>query len=227
MFRIKVCGITTPDDALYAASHGADALGLNFYSRSARYISPEAARQIVNAVAATATSGQPQIGGVFVNEPAPGWLNCLATSGVHFTQLHGDERPEDVALVQQRGRLVKAFRCQGTNLAEVRAYLERCRSAGALPDAILLDAFSPTAYGGTGEVIDWHVVCDQRSQFLGLPVILAGGLTPDNVAEAIRTARPDGVDVASGVEASPGTKDPSKVRDFIAAARAAFEELNT
>lgn len=225
MFRLKICGITNVDDALYAVDQGADALGLNFYSRSPRYISPEAARQIVDAMATSKLAQQPKIGGVFVNEPEVSWSSCMWFSGIHFTQFHGDEPPARIASAKQQQPVVKAFRCQGTNLADIRRYLEDVRTAGALPDAILLDAYSPSAYGGTGEVIDWHAVRDQRDQFLGLPIILAGGLTPDNVAAAIRTARPDGVDVASGVELSPGKKDPAKVRDFIAAARVAFEEL--
>jgi phosphoribosylanthranilate isomerase len=225
LFRLKICGITNPDDALHALGQGVDALGLNFYSRSSRYVSPESAQQIVSTVATSDLAPQAKIGGVFVNEPEASWSNCLATSGIHFTQFHGDEPPPRIASAKLKHPVVKAFRCQGTNLAEVRRYLEACRASGALPDAILLDAYSPTAYGGTGAVIDWHAVREQRDQLLGLPIILAGGLTPDNVAEAIRTAHPDGVDVASGVEQSPGKKDPAKVRDFLAAARGAFAEL--
>jgi phosphoribosylanthranilate isomerase len=234
LFRIKICGLTTLDDALHAVQHGADALGLNFYSRSPRSVSPEAAALIVEGVEASEIAPAVNIGGVFVNESDDRWRDYRFRSGIHFSQFHGDEPAEYLGqLLSARNTnpvmypycSVKAFRCQGTNLADVRRYLEACQKSGGLPDAILLDAFSPNAYGGTGAVIDWHVVRDQRDQFLGLPVILAGGLTPDNVAEAIRTARPDGVDVASGVELSPGKKDRAKVRDFIAAARAAFDEL--
>jgi phosphoribosylanthranilate isomerase len=235
LFRIKICGITTLDDAMFAVHQGADALGLNFYSRSPRYVSPALATLIVNTVETSVAGANTTIGGVFVNEPENSWGDILTETSINFSQFHGDEPPQQIASLRQRReeRLlhgwnlfsVKAFRCQGKNLADIRHYLTQCQTAGGLPDAILLDAFSPNAYGGTGEVIDWHTVRDQRDQFLGLPVILAGGLTPDNVAEAIRTARPDGVDVASGVELSPGKKDLSKVRDFIAAARVAFEEL--
>lgn len=225
MFRIKICGITNPDDALYAVHHGADALGLNFYPRSSRNVSLETAENIMSELTGSHSETKPRIGGVFVNEPDASWSNVVRQTGIHFSQLHGDEPPVRVLAAKKHHPVLRAFRCQGTNLADVRHYLEACRSAGGLPDAILLDAFSPHAYGGTGETIDWHTVRDQRGQFLGLPVILAGGLTPDNVAEAIRVARPDGVDVASGVEASPGQKDASKVRDFIAAAQSAFQEL--
>jgi phosphoribosylanthranilate isomerase len=231
LFRLKICGITNPDDALYAVDQGADALGLNFYSRSPRFVSRELAAAIVDAVDA---AHEASIGGVFVNEPEDGWQLTRFQSGIHFSQFHGDEPPEFIARMRHLRDTnpvvypfftVKAFRCQGTSLADVRRYLDTCETAGGLPDAVLLDAYSPNSYGGTGAVIDWNIVREQRHQFLDLPVILAGGLTPDNVAEAIRTARPDGVDVASGVELSPGKKDPAKVRDFIAAARAAFEEL--
>ena len=94
-----------------------------------------------------------------------------------------------------------------------------------LPHAILLDAHASDSYGGTGQTLDWNMIRDERDRLLGLPLILAGGLTPDNVAEAIATARPDAVDVASGVESSPGKKDPAKVRDFVAAAKEAFAHL--
>jgi phosphoribosylanthranilate isomerase len=119
--------------------------------------------------------------------------------------------------------IIRAFRGSPDSLA---SYLHQCESAGGLPNAILLDAHAPGAYGGTGQTLDWASIPAQRDKLLGLPLILAGGLTPDNVAEAIRLAHPDAVDVASGVESSPGKKDPAKVRDFIAAAKSAFAALD-
>jgi phosphoribosylanthranilate isomerase len=119
---------------------------------------------------------------------------------------------------------VRAFRCRSNNMAEVTGHLAECRNVNAMPDAILLDAFAPGSYGGTGHVVDWPAVGSRGEQLFGLPLILAGGLTPENVAQAIATARPNAVDVASGVESSPGKKDPAKVRAFVAAAKAAFTE---
>ena len=121
--------------------------------------------------------------------------------------------------------VIRAFRRRDNDLAAVKEYLELCAQHGGLPHAVLLDAHQPGSYGGTGQTLDWTAIRDQRDKLLGLPLILAGGLTPDNVAEAIATARPDAVDVASGVESSPGKKDPAKLRDFIAAAKEAFNKL--
>jgi phosphoribosylanthranilate isomerase len=121
--------------------------------------------------------------------------------------------------------LVRAFRLHDNSLSFVTDYLRDCQSAGALPSAILLDAHQSGSYGGTGQTLDWASIPKERDKLLGLPLILAGGLTPDNVAEAIATARPDAVDVASGVESAPGKKDPAKVRDFLAAAKEAFAAI--
>ncbi len=148
--------------------------------------------------------------------------------------------------------VIRAFRCRQGSLTEVNEYLRECLAIGdevntlkenltsppethvdwsalprvLLPSAVLLDAYAPGTYGGTGQVVDWNIVRKERDLLMGLPVILAGGLTPENVAEAIATARPDAVDVASGVESSPGKKDPVKVRRFIAEARRAFEAMS-
>ena len=119
--------------------------------------------------------------------------------------------------------VILAVRCRDSNLDEPREYLQQCQSLLALPQAVLLDAFAANGYGGTGRSLDWSGLAAQRSQLLGLPVILAGGMTPDNVAQAIAAARPDAVDVASGVERSPGHKDTAKVMAFVAKAAAAFQ----
>jgi len=119
--------------------------------------------------------------------------------------------------------LIRAFRCRDAHLDSISQYLSECRTADTWPpDAVLLDAFQPGTYGGTGAVLDWETVHRERHQLHGKPLVLAGGLNPTNVADAIRVARPDGVDVASGVESSPGIKDPTLVQAFIAAARAGF-----
>jgi phosphoribosylanthranilate isomerase len=227
--RIKICGITNVDDALQAYEAGADALGFNFYPKSPRFIDLQTFRQMAEPLKLGWLLKPNRTVGVFVNEPNIGQLARQAE--VDVLQLHGDESPEDVAnLVQTCGafnqKVWRAFRCKESDLTDVSSYLQQCAAAGHLPHGVLLDAYAPDAFGGTGKVVDWNAVREHRDQLHGLPVILAGGLNPDNVAEAIRTARPDAVDVASGVESSPGKKDPAKVRDFVAAATAAFKEID-
>ena len=226
MFRVKICGITNPDDALHAVAQGADALGLNFYSPSPRCISLYQADKIVEQV--RQLDKLPKLVGVFVNEPVDRLRIVGNAAKLDAWQLHGDEPPSLLAeLLRSKiiRQTLRAFRCRDQDLTAVQQYLSECVRLHADPQGVLLDAYAPDAFGGTGKVIDWNAVREQRDKFLGVPVILAGGLTPDNIAQAIRTARPDGVDVASGVESSPGKKDPVKVRDFVAAARGAFEEL--
>jgi phosphoribosylanthranilate isomerase len=148
-------------------------------------------------------------------------------------QLHGDEPAElfeQIAMLARTvvyGQLpvIRAFRCSFDNLPTISRYLDELAQLQCRPAAVLVDAYDRTAYGGTGQHLDWPRLHAERSVFAQYPLILAGGLTPDNVAEAILTARPDAVDVASGVESSPGKKDPAKLRDFIAAAKSAFAQL--
>lgn len=252
MFQIKICGITNADDALLAAELSADAIGLNFYEKSSRFITPEQTREIDR----TLDIAIERVG-VFVNASRDSILTCCGRATACNVQLHGDETPEFavgmrdelemlsripataqpwiIRLLQTLGgnkppreptfRLIRAFRCANDGLDGINAYLMQCQKLGGLPHAVLLDACAPGSYGGTGHRLDWNMVREQRDKLLDLPLILAGGLTPDNVAEAIRTARPDAVDVASGVESSPGKKDPAKMRDFIANAKAAFATL--
>jgi phosphoribosylanthranilate isomerase len=255
MFQVKICGITTPEDALLAAEAGADAIGLNFHEQSPRYVSPSKAREIVAALRKLRPA-PPQVVGVFVNNSLEQMWQIAEAADVFAFQLHGDEPPElfaELSLTsnvrgnswmeriiewlgdEPRFPVIRAFRCQSSSLAAIADYLEQ--SAGLIQnvaadlaeqkkfgryEAVLLDAHQPGSYGGTGQVVDWHMVREQRDKLLGLPIILAGGLTPENVAEAIATAHPDAVDVASGVESTPGKKDPAKVRAFVAAAKQAF-----
>ena len=129
-------------------------------------------------------------------------------------------------LAQLRVRyLIRARRVTDKGVAEIAADLEACDKCRRVPDAVLVDAAAPGQYGGTGTTFSWVGMADHHRWLHNVPLILAGGLTPDNVAEAIRIVRPAAVDVASGVESSPGKKDPVKVRDFVAAAQAAFESL--
>lgn len=215
MFRIKICGITSVADALLAAEAGADAIGLNFYERSPRYVTAERAKEICAALPA----GLAKVG-VFVNSLPKGIVAAAERAGLNAVQLHGDEGPDFLAAL---GSLpaIKAFRCRESTLNSVRAFLNLCPES-SLPIAVLLDAHVPGNYGGTGQVLDWQRLRAQRPHLLGLPLILAGGLTPENVAEAIRVAQPEAVDTASGVESSPGVKDAGKLRAFIASAKSAF-----
>jgi phosphoribosylanthranilate isomerase len=217
MFRIKICGITTVDDALDAVAAGADAIGLNFYSNSKRFVDREAARRIALSLPAGVTKV-----GVFVNSDVSEVSTTVEQIELDGIQLHGDEPPEMLAQLTRRVPVIRAARCGEQGLAGVEAYLAECGSRGRLPDAVLVDADAPWDYGGTGRLADWSLVARDRHLLGDLPLILAGGLTPTNVAAAIAAIRPDGVDVSSGVEVRPGRKDARLVGEFVAAARAAL-----
>lgn len=217
MFRIKICGITTLVDARFAADAGADAIGLNFFSKSRRYVDKQFARQIADAVPA----GVLKVG-VFVNHNAHEIAETIERVGLDAVQLHGDERPELIARLPASVRIVRAHRCGAGGLAPMMRYLDECRAFGRLPDAVLVDADAGANFGGSGELADWALIAEQRAALAGLPLILAGGLTPANVAAAVAAVSPDGVDVASGVEREPGRNDPALVAQFIAAARDAL-----
>ena len=225
MFRIKICGVTNLPDALAAADAGADSIGLNFYPKSSRYISRENASSILKAVPYEVARV-----GVVVNESVESLHRLMAefdgniTTGLQTIQLHGDEPPEILAAVRAK-YLIRARRFTDQGISAIAADLEACEKMRRLPDAVLIDAATPGRYGGTGTTVSWGGLADYRRWLPNVPLILAGGLTPDNVAEAIRIVRPHGVDVASGVESSPGKKDHVKVRDFVAAAREAFAGL--
>jgi phosphoribosylanthranilate isomerase len=245
MFQIKVCGITTPDDALLAAEAGASAIGLNFYEKSPRFITADRAAEIVARLREEYSADQVHVFGVFVNASLDEILWTIRDGDLYGPekgfgiQLHGDEPPELIRglhreglgrsgdLLQVTGHIpevpiIRAFRCARGDFTPIGDYLESCRQLGSLPQAVLVDAFAPGSYGGTGQCLDWTAIEKGRQHLAGLPPILAGGLTSANVAEAIRSARPDAVDVASGVESAPGKKDAAKVYAFVAAAKKAF-----
>jgi len=201
MVRVKICGVTTPEDACLAAELGAHAIGLNFYPESPRSISPFAARNILRELPPLVSSV-----GIFVNwtpEPVIALSQALRLSAA---QLHGDETPQTVAEVAKKIPVIKALRIEK---GSAPIGLPRHRAA----TAFLLDAASPGQFGGTGVTTDW---AQARTLAESHRVILAGGLTPENVAEAILAVRPFAVDVASGVESVPGKKDPAKLRAFFA-----------
>ncbi len=219
-FRIKICGITNLDDARAAVEAGADAIGLNFFSKSRRFVDPQRAQQIAEQTPA----GVRKVG-IFVNFDAEQIVDTMERVGLDAVQLHGDEPPVLVARLPTQIRIIRAYRCGRDGLAPLARYLEECCELGRMPDATLIDADTGTDFGGSGQLADWALIQRQRELLAGLPLILAGGLTPDNVAAAIMAVTPDGVDVASGVEREPGRKDAELVLRFVDAARDAFARL--
>ena len=200
MTRVKVCGITNLEDALAALDAGADILGFNFYARSPRHVTPAAARGIIERL-----PGGAECVGVFVNEASPAEVGRLAReAGVSAAQLHGDEPPEYC-----RGLVglttIKALR--------VGADFEPEAAAAYPADAVLLDAHVAGEWGGTGRTFDWALA--RRTRAAVPRLFLAGGLNPDNVAEAVAAVRPYAVDVCSGVETSPGRKGAELLRRFV------------
>ena len=204
--RVKICGITTWEDARLSVDLGASALGFNFYPPSPRAISPADAWNIIRRLPPFVEAV-----GVFVNWP-PLVVDALATAlRLNTVQLHGGESPEEVAELARTHRVIKAIQV-GRGFRP--AALSRYRRA----DGILLDGFARRLHGGTGRTLDWNLARAARRYGR---IILAGGLTPENIAEAIRVAQPYAVDVASGVEARPGRKDPARLRALFAAVEAA------
>jgi phosphoribosylanthranilate isomerase len=203
---VKICGVTTVKDAVMAAELGADAIGVNFWPGSKRYVDPGEAGPILAAI----PKGVLKVG-VFVNEPEKDFADLalpIELLGLDRVQLHGDERPGDYAELDP-ARLIRAVR-----IKDVASFAS---AAGWKPALWLYDAFV-NGYGGGGVTAPWDLIAANARR----PFLLGGGLTPENVAEAVRATHPDGVDVASGVERAPGVKDPAKVAAFIAAARAAI-----
>jgi phosphoribosylanthranilate isomerase len=210
--RVKICGVTTPADALLALELGADAIGLNFYPGSPRYVTEESAAAILRELPPFSVTV-----GVFVQESWERMVGVAKRLGrLHCFQLHG-VLPEPP--IPSTYPLVAAVPVKNSDsLRELSDWVDRCRAGGCRPAAVLVDAAVPGLHGGTGRTAPWDLLADRN---LGVPLLLAGGLKPDNVAEAIRRVRPWGVDVASGVESSPGRKDAEKMRRFLDAVRTA------
>ena len=204
--RVKICGITTWDDARLCVDLGASALGFNFYPHSPRAISPADAWSIIRRLPPFV-----EVVGVFVNWP-PLVVDALARAvRLGAVQLHGSESPREVKELSRRHRVIKAAAVKpGFRIASLARY----RAA----DALLLDGFASGKHGGTGRPLDWNLA--REASRYGR-IILAGGLTPENVSEAIRAVQPYAVDVASGAEARPGIKDPAKLRALFAAVESA------
>ncbi|MFN3681034.1 MAG: phosphoribosylanthranilate isomerase [Nitrospira sp.] len=205
MVKVKICGITNHEDAQVAVEAGADALGFVLYRQSPRYVRPDMVRAIVASLPPFVVSI-----GVFVNEHADVVRQLMDDCGLALAQLHGDESS---SYCETLGRpAIKAVRIKDRHsLLAVAEFHGRAGVRG-----FVIDAFSEQAYGGTGRPVDWTLAGEIART---APVLLAGGLNPDNVDEAIRSVRPYGVDVSSGVEVRPGKKDPVKVKSFIEAAK--------
>lgn len=203
--RVKICGMTNWDDAQAAIELGADALGFVF-APSPRQVSPQAARQIIEKLPPLVTTV-----GVFVDEKPEAVTDNLEVSGCMIVQLHGQEPPEYLEKLEGRP-VIKALKVKSAEDLEVIAQYQSAR-------AFLLDTYVAGKAGGTGESFDWELAANANR--FGKPIILAGGLSPDNVRQAIETVRPYAVDVSSAVEASPGKKDHRLIKEFIECAKGA------
>ncbi len=202
---VKICGITGLADAECAVEAGADALGFIFYPKSPRFLDLEKARHLFRNL----PRGTRKVG-VFVNEPRDTLERYLEDLQLDYVQLHGDESPKYCSTV--KAEIIKGLRVKDMgDLSGVGGYRV---------SYFLLDTFSEKEFGGTGKVFDWRIALEAK-EVLPAQIILSGGLNPENVSEAVRTVRPFGVDVSSGVEKSPGRKDHDKVREFIRRAREA------
>ncbi len=211
MVRVKICGITNWTDAELALAAGANALGFNFYRPSPRYIAPSHAQLIITRLPAGVDAV-----GVFVN-PSFAEANQIGLStDLDVLQLHGDESPEALAEFSGSWTLIKAFRASPEFCAE---QLEAYRGQ---TEFFLLDGFSEHARGGTGKTFDWSVAREAKKYGR---IFLSGGLTPENVGDAVRQVQPFAVDVCSGVEASPGKKDAARVREFIRTVKEAGKDI--
>ncbi len=208
MTKIKICGIKTLKDALAAIAAGADYLGFNFYPKSVRFISKSASAEITSVL----NREHPQIKlvGVFVNSSVDEIKDILQTCQLDLAQLHGDETPEIFA--QLTSHAFRAFR----GIPESNAGYERNEAP-----AMLIDAAVKGVYGGSGVTADWTAAAELAKKY---PLLLAGGLTPENVADAVRQVQPWGVDVASGVESAPGEKDAEKMARFVKAVKQTMDD---
>ena len=231
MTKVKICGITNFEDASVAVEAGADLLGFIFYEPSPRYITPEAVKEIVASIRFLVSTvpqvASPQFVGVFVNASREAVAHILDYCQLDAAQLHGEEPVEFVNYFKSRA--FKALRPEAAEQAKtlVQKYAQspnlatpgRDKMSNYKLPSLLIDAYHPTLYGGTGHVTDWTMAADIARQY---PIMLAGSLTPANVAEAIRAVQPWGVDVSSGIEVEKGKKDHAKVKEFVKVAKRGF-----
>lgn len=217
--KIKICGLTSLQDAIGAIEAGADLLGFNFYRGSQRYLEPARCAEIT--ADPLVSRGEVLKVGVFVDATALEIEDVMRECGLDLAQLHGDETP--ATLETLAGRAFKAIRPRTAREVE-RAVRRYGKTAPRTGPALLVDAHRPGRYGGTGELADWGLAGKVAAQE---PILLAGGLTPENVRSALTRVRPWGVDVASGVEVAPGKKDREKMELFVRAARSWQREVVT
>ena len=228
---VKICGITNVEDALVAVDAGADLLGFILYPKSPRYVEPDLIAEVISTIKERDLQGSvtkdshdlrssrashPTFVGVFVNEPLVHIRQVLTLAKLDYAQLHGDEEPEMLSALA--GQSFKVLRPETAEQAMVDAKRFAVASDVNGPK-LLVDAYDPQLYGGTGKKTDWTVAAELARRYPGF--MLSGGLDPENVANAVSAVQPWGVDVASGVEASPGRKDHEKVRQFIKQAKQA------
>src|ERR1700681_716468 len=204
MIKIKICGVTNSKDALACAAAGIDMIGLNFYEQRPRYIAPDQARTIARAL-----PSRTRAVGVFVDTPVEQIRRVALDVDLRILQLHGSESPEMCAELARDFEIIKALRIDGGFDAQRASVYPMC--------TILLDTYDERMAGGTGDVGDWELA--RATKKFASRLILAGGLSPENVAQAIATVNPDGVDVCSSVESAPGVKDLARIHQFVAAAR--------
>ena len=216
---VKICGVNDERTAEQVCKLGPDAIGLNFHPQSPRFVTREAAAQIAKLPA----QGVQRVG-VFVNHSVAAIEDLARECRLDAIQFHGDESPEQMADVADRLptiTILRAWRMSGQSLADLGDYLNICRRLGTRIDGCLIDSNVSGAYGGTGHRVPWTALANEYQTASWPPLILAGGLNPSNVADAIAAVHPWGVDVASGVESTPGVKDLLLVQQFISKARAA------
>ena len=211
----KICGIQDVDTAAEVAALRPSAIGFVFYGKSPRSLSVEVAEEIVRQTPSAIESV-----GLFVNESPAGVLARCAKTGIATVQLHGDEPPSFLKELHDHSpklRLIRAFRMGRTGLVPLEQYLQRCGELGVRPTACLVDALVEGTYGGTGQTVPWRQLADEYHRDEWPQLILAGGLNPDNVREAIEIVQPWGVDVSSGVESAVARKDVGLVKAFLEA----------
>ena len=222
---IKICGIHDVETALDVARERPSAIGLNFYRETPRRVSLDDACKIVQALPVEIEKV-----GLFVNHAAADIESICARCPLQTVQLHGDEPPEFLAELSALCpglKIIRAYRLGADGLEALGEYLQSCNRLDVKISAVLIDSRVEGRYGGSGKTVSWKLLRDQYRWPQWPPVVLAGGLTADNVAEAIGAVRPRGVDVSSGVESAPGTKDLQLVRKFVDEARRAFLAIET
>ncbi len=207
MVKVKICGITNVEDALFSISAGADAVGFILYPGSKRFIKAKEVRKITVQLPPFVSKV-----GVFVNQDPRDVLEIMSYAHLDFAQLHGDETPDECEYIGS-SRVIKVFRLSSIDEVEsIAPFVGKVR-------AVLLDTYSKGSYGGTGRTFDWNIARKVKELYPELPLILSGGLNPENVSEAVEAVSPYCVDVSSGVEREVGKKDPEKVVAFVRAAK--------